>query len=72
MYTLSVLISLVLSSQYSEKVFVCGFVILIVLFLFVAAAFICMFCIFMTYSTSYCYITNLWIHGMYVRMYTGG
>jgi hypothetical protein len=23
-----------------------------------------MYCIIMTYSTSYCHLTNLWIHGM--------
>jgi hypothetical protein len=40
----------VLSSQYFEKVFVSGFVILFVCF--VVAESICMLCIFMTYSTS--------------------
>jgi len=41
--------------QYFEKVFVCGFVILFLYcFCFVVAAFICMFCIFMTYSISSC------------------
>jgi len=45
---------LILSSQYFENVFVCGFIILFLCCCFVAAAFICMFRIFMTYSTSYC------------------
>jgi len=35
---------------------VCGFVVLVLCFFFcfVVVAFICMFCIFMTYSISYC------------------
>jgi ABC-type transport system involved in multi-copper enzyme maturation permease subunit len=45
----------VLSFQYFEKAFVRGFVVLFLCcFCFVVAAFICMFCSFMTYSTSYC------------------
>jgi hypothetical protein len=45
----------VLLLQYSEKVFICGFVVLcLCCFYFVTAAFICMFCVFMTYSTSFC------------------
>jgi hypothetical protein len=43
------------SSQYFENVFVYGFdTLFLCCFCFVVAAFICMFCIFMTYSTSYC------------------
>jgi uncharacterized protein (DUF983 family) len=30
-----------------------------------SVVFVCMFCIFMTYSTSRCH-SNLWIHGMYI------
>jgi hypothetical protein len=45
----------VLYLQYFEKVFVCGFVILcLCCFCFVLSAFLCMLCIFMNYSTSYC------------------
>jgi hypothetical protein len=51
----------VLSLQYFEKVFVCGFVVLLLCcFCFVVAALIRMLCIFMTYSTTQC------CHGMYV------
>jgi len=56
-----------LSSQYFYKAFVCGFVVF-VLFFVVAELSIC-FVFFVTYSTSYCSITNLWIHGMYVNVY---
>jgi hypothetical protein len=44
----------VLSSQYFEKVFVCGFIILRLHFFCFVAPFVCILCIFMTYSTSYC------------------
>jgi hypothetical protein len=40
--------------HYFEKVSVCSFVLLLWIFCFVVAAFICKFYIFMTYSTSYC------------------
>jgi hypothetical protein len=31
--------------------------------------FVC-FCMFMTYSTSCCLVTKLWIHGIYVCIYS--
>jgi len=54
MGTIYVKLFLGLSSQNFEEVFVCGFIILFLCcFCSVIAAFICMFSIFMTYSTSY-------------------
>jgi len=46
--------------QYFENVFVHGFdMLFLCCFCFVVAAFICMFCIFTTYSTSYCWFYEL-------------
>jgi hypothetical protein len=39
-----------------------------IIFCSVKFCMLCIFCMFMVYSTSYCLVTNLWIHGMYVCM----
>jgi len=55
--------------QYSEKVFVCAFFVLFLCcFGLLLSAFLCMLCIFMTYSTSYrCHYKLM--DPLYVRMY---